>query len=94
MFNGSIDGVGPRYCPSIEDKVNKFTDKPSHPVFLEPEGWRTNELYVQGMSTSLPFDVQEAALRTIPALRNVAVTRFGYAVEYDAVDPNELTVHA
>jgi tRNA uridine 5-carboxymethylaminomethyl modification enzyme len=90
MFNGSIEGVGPRYCPSIEDKVNKFADKPSHPVFLEPEGWRTNELYVQGMSTSLPFDVQEAALRTIPALRNVAVTRFGYAVEYDAVDPNEL----
>ena len=90
MFNGSIDGVGPRYCPSIEDKVNKFIDKPSHPVFLEPEGWRTNELYVQGMSTSLPFDVQEAALRTIPALRNVTVTRFGYAVEYDSVDPNEL----
>ena len=90
MFNGSIEGVGPRYCPSIEDKVSKFADKTSHPIFLEPEGWRTNELYVQGMSTSLPFDVQEAALRAIPALRDVTVTRFGYAVEYDAVDPNEL----
>jgi tRNA uridine 5-carboxymethylaminomethyl modification enzyme len=90
MFNGSIEGVGPRYCPSIEDKVNKFADKPSHPIFLEPEGWRTNELYVQGMSTSLPFDVQERALRVIPALRDAKITRYGYAVEYDAVDPNEL----
>ncbi len=91
MFNGAIDGVGPRYCPSIEDKVHRFEDKESHPVFLEPEGWRTTELYVQGMSTSLPTDVQEAALRTIPALRNVRITRFGYAVEYDAVDANELS---
>lgn len=90
MFNGSIQGVGPRYCPSIEDKVAKFTDKPCHPIFLEPEGWRTNELYVQGMSTSLPFDVQERALRAIPALRRALITRFGYAVEYDAVDPSEL----
>jgi tRNA uridine 5-carboxymethylaminomethyl modification enzyme len=91
MFNGSIEGVGPRYCPSIEDKVAKFIDKPSHPIFLEPEGWRTNELYVQGMSTSLPFDVQERALRSIPALREAVITRYGYAVEYDAVDPSELT---
>lgn len=91
MFNGSIEGIGPRYCPSIEDKVARFADKPTHPIFLEPEGWRTAELYVQGMSTSLPFDVQDAALRTIPALRNARVTRYGYAVEYDAVDPNELT---
>jgi tRNA uridine 5-carboxymethylaminomethyl modification enzyme len=91
MFNGSIEGIGPRYCPSVEDKVAKFGDKPSHPIFLEPEGWRTTELYVQGMSTSLPQDVQEAALRTIPALRNAKVTRYGYAVEYDAVDPCELT---
>lgn len=90
MFNGSIEGIGPRYCPSVEDKVARFGDKPSHPIFLEPEGWRTAELYVQGMSTSLPFDVQDAALRTIPALRDVRVTRYGYAVEYDAIDPSEL----
>jgi tRNA uridine 5-carboxymethylaminomethyl modification enzyme len=91
MFNGLIEGVGPRYCPSIEDKVARFVDKDEHPIFLEPEGWRTNELYVQGMSTSLPFDVQEQALRMIPGLERVAVTRFGYAVEYDAVDPNSLS---
>jgi tRNA uridine 5-carboxymethylaminomethyl modification enzyme len=90
MFNGSIEGIGPRYCPSIEDKVARFIDKSSHPIFIEPEGWRTAELYVQGFSTSLPFDVQDAALRTIPALRDVRVTRYGYAVEYDAVDPDEL----
>lgn len=91
MFNGAIDGVGPRYCPSIEDKVHRFGDKDSHPVFLEPEGWRTTELYVQGMSTSLPADIQEAALRTIPALRDARITRYGYAVEYDAVEATELT---
>ncbi len=90
MYNGSIDGVGPRYCPSIEDKVGRFAEKNAHPIFLEPEGWRSGELYVQGMSTSLPPDVQEAALRTIPALRHARITRFGYAVEYDAVDPSEL----
>jgi tRNA uridine 5-carboxymethylaminomethyl modification enzyme len=90
MFNGSIEGIGPRYCPSVEDKVARFGEKSSHPIFLEPEGWRTAELYVQGMSTSLPFDVQDAALRTIPALRDVRVTRYGYAVEYDAIDPSEL----
>jgi tRNA uridine 5-carboxymethylaminomethyl modification enzyme len=90
MFNGSIEGIGPRYCPSVEDKVARFGDKSSHPIFLEPEGWRTAELYVQGMSTSLPFDVQDAALRTIPALRDARVTRYGYAVEYDAIDPSEL----
>lgn len=90
MFNGSIEGVGPRYCPSIEDKVARFTGKDEHPIFLEPEGWQTNELYVQGMSTSLPADVQLAALRLIPGLERVAITRFGYAVEYDAVDANEL----
>jgi tRNA uridine 5-carboxymethylaminomethyl modification enzyme len=90
MFNGSIEGVGPRYCPSIEDKVARFADKEAHPIFLEPEGWRTNELYVQGMSTSLPFDIQQAALRMIEGLERVVITRFGYAVEYDAVDPNEL----
>jgi len=91
MFNGSIEGIGPRYCPSIEDKVSRFADKKSHPIFLEPEGWRTTELYVQGMSTSLPPDVQFEALRSIPALSDVNITRFGYAVEYDAIDPAELT---
>jgi tRNA uridine 5-carboxymethylaminomethyl modification enzyme len=90
MFNGSIEGIGPRYCPSIEDKVARFTEKSSHPVFLEPEGWRTTELYVQGMSTSLPFDVQDRALRAIPGLKDVRITRYGYAVEYDAIDPSEL----
>jgi tRNA uridine 5-carboxymethylaminomethyl modification enzyme len=90
MFNGTIKGAGPRYCPSIEDKVARFAGKDAHPIFLEPEGWGTNELYVQGMSTSLPFDVQRAALRMVPGLEQVEITRFGYAVEYDAVDPNEL----
>jgi len=90
MFNGSIEGIGPRYCPSIEDKVYRFADKPSHPIFLEPEGWRSAEFYVQGLSTSLPADVQEAVMRAIPALREARITRYGYAVEYDAVDPNEL----
>ena len=91
MFNGAINGVGPRYCPSIEDKVVRFPDKREHGLFLEPEGWRTYEMYVQGANTSLPVDVQSAMLRTIPALRDVRITRYGYAVEYDAVDPNELT---
>ncbi len=91
MFNGSIDGVGPRYCPSIEDKVARFVDKESHPIFLEPEGWRTTEYYVQGMSTSLPPEIQELAIRTIPGMRRARLTRYGYAVEYDAVDPIELS---
>ena len=91
MFNGSINGIGPRYCPSIEDKVARFADKESHPVFLEPEGWRTSEYYVQGMSTSLPPEIQEAAIRTIPGMANARLTRYGYAVEYDAVDPGELS---
>jgi tRNA uridine 5-carboxymethylaminomethyl modification enzyme len=91
MFNGSIEGAGPRYCPSIEDKVARYRDKDEHPVFLEPEGWQSNELYVQGMSTSLPADVQIAALRAIHGLESVEITRYGYAVEYDAVDANQLT---
>lgn len=91
MHNGSIEGVGPRYCPSIEDKVSRFRDKPSHGFFLEPEGWRTAELYVQGANTSLPQDVQLAFLRTIPALHNVSISRYGYAVEYDAIDSSELS---
>lgn len=91
MFNGSIEGVGPRYCPSIEDKVMRFPHKSSHGLFLEPEGWRTYEVYVQGANTSLPADVQQALLRTIPALSDVRITRYGYAVEYDAIEPTELT---
>lgn len=91
MFNGGIDGVGPRYCPSIEDKVGRFRDKSSHTVFLEPEGWQTSEYYVQGMSTSLPFDVQDDVVHSIPGLTRSVITRYGYAVEYDAIDPSELT---
>ncbi|MEO5951910.1 MAG: FAD-dependent oxidoreductase, partial [Chloroflexia bacterium] len=91
MFNGSIEGVGPRYCPSIEDKIHRFADKTSHQLFLEPEGWRTNEVYVQGCSTSLPEDAQWALIRSIPALRNAEIMRIGYAVEYDAVPPSEIT---
>ena len=92
MFNGSIEGVGPRYCPSIEDKVARFGEKSFHPVFLEPEGWRSLELYVQGMSTSLPPEVQDQAIRTIDGLSRAVITRYGYAVEYDAIDPAELTL--
>jgi tRNA uridine 5-carboxymethylaminomethyl modification enzyme len=92
MYNGSITGTGPRYCPSIEDKVIRFRQKSAHGLFLEPEGWRTTELYVQGANTSLPHDVQAQFLRTIPALRDVSITRFGYAVEYDAIDSSELTL--
>lgn len=91
MFNGSIDGIGPRYCPSIEDKVARFADKVSHPIFLEPEGWRTTEYYVQGMSTSLPPEIQEEAIRTVPGMGQARLTRYGYAVEYDAIDPVEIS---
>jgi tRNA uridine 5-carboxymethylaminomethyl modification enzyme len=91
MYGGFIEGTGPRYCPSIEDKVVRFADKESHQVFLEQEGWDTNELYVQGMSTSLPAEVQLAFLRTMPGLEDVEMVRPGYAVEYDAVQPTELT---
>ncbi|MEO6456793.1 MAG: tRNA uridine-5-carboxymethylaminomethyl(34) synthesis enzyme MnmG [Chloroflexia bacterium] len=91
MFNGMIEGVGPRYCPSIEDKIHRFADKESHQLFLEPEGWRTNEVYVQGCSTSLPEEAQWKLIRSIPALRNAELMRIGYAVEYDAVPPSEIT---
>ena len=87
MFNGSIEGIGPRYCPSIEDKIVRFADKESHQLFLEPEGLRTREIYVQGANTSLPEEVQLAMLRAIPALRQAEILRAGYAVEYDFAPP-------
>ncbi len=90
MYNGSIEGAGPRYCPSIEDKVGRFADKTSHPVFIEPEGWRSHEVYVQGLSTSLPADVQQDVVQSIVGLENARITRYGYAVEYDALDATEL----
>ncbi len=90
MFTGVIEGVGPRYCPSIEDKVNRFADKDSHQIFLEPEGLTTHEFYPNGISTSLPFDIQLAAVRSMAGLANAHILRPGYAIEYDYFDPREL----
>jgi tRNA uridine 5-carboxymethylaminomethyl modification enzyme len=90
MFTGVIEGVGPRYCPSIEDKVNRFADKDSHQIFLEPEGLTTNEFYPNGISTSLPFDIQLAAVRSMTGLANAHILRPGYAIEYDYFDPRGL----
>ncbi len=90
MYSGMIKGTGPRYCPSIEDKVVRFHDKPRHQIFLEPEGRNTQEVYVQGLSTSLPEDVQREILKTIPGLENVQMMRTGYAIEYDAIVPTQL----
>ena len=90
LFSGVIDGVGPRYCPSIEDKVVRFPDKGRHQIFIEPEGLNTDEYYVSGLSTSLPYDVQIKMARTVAGLENVEIMRPGYAIEYDCVDPEEL----
>jgi len=90
LYSGQIEGIGPRYCPSIEDKFVKFPDKARHQLFLEPEGLDTNEVYINGMSTSMPVDVQEAVLASIPGLERAEMIRPGYAIEYDAIDPREL----
>jgi tRNA uridine 5-carboxymethylaminomethyl modification enzyme len=90
MYSGQIEGRGPRYCPSIEDKITRFADKDSHQIFLEPEGWENQEIYPNGISTSMPIDVQMAFLRSIAGLEHVRVLRPGYAIEYDYIDPTEL----
>ncbi|MFV0396093.1 MAG: tRNA uridine-5-carboxymethylaminomethyl(34) synthesis enzyme MnmG [Coprobacillaceae bacterium] len=90
MYSGIVKGIGPRYCPSIEDKIVKFADKPQHQIFLEPESNEMNTIYVQGVSTSLPHDVQEEMIRTIPGLENCKIIKYAYAIEYDAIDPLQL----
>ena len=90
LFGGQIEGIGPRYCPSIEDKINRFADKERHQLFVEPEGIDTDEMYIQGMSSSLPEDVQEAFYKTIPGLENIRIVRPAYAIEYDCIDPQDL----
>jgi len=90
LFGGQIEGIGPRYCPSIESKIDRFKDKERHQLFVEPEGLSTDEMYLQGMSTSLPEDVQEAFYKTIPGLENIRITRSAYAIEYDCIDPLDM----
>lgn len=91
MFNGAIQSTGPRYCPSIEDKINRFKERDRHQIFVEPEGWKTVEIYVNGFSTSLPDDVQQRALRSIPGFENALIFRPGYAIEYDYFPPTQLS---
>ena len=93
MYSGKIDATGPRYCPSVEDKVVRFSENPSHQLFLEPEGHQTQEVYVNGISTSLPRDVQDKMFRLIPGLENATIMRYGYAVEYDFCPPTQLWSH-
>ena len=90
MFNGSISGLGPRYCPSIEDKINRFAERERHQIFVEPEGWKTVEMYINGFSTSLPEDIQEKAIRLIPGFKQAKIFRPGYAIEYDFFPPTQL----
>jgi tRNA uridine 5-carboxymethylaminomethyl modification enzyme len=90
MFTGQIEGVGPRYCPSIEDKVNRFRERPRHQLFVEPQTLEANEYYINGLSTSLPTDVQRAMIHSIPGLENARIVRYGYAIEYDFIQPTEL----
>ena len=90
MFTGSIEGVGPRYCPSVEDKVVRFADKNSHQIFVEPEGLTTDLIYPNGISTSMPADVQEKFVRSIAGFENAKITQPGYAIEYDYFDPRDL----
>ena len=91
MFTGRIKGVGPRYCPSIEDKINRFSERDRHQIFVEPEGWNTVEVYVNGFSTSLPEHIQNQALKLIPGFENVKMFRPGYAIEYDYFPPTQLS---
>ena len=91
MYQGRIEGVGPRYCPSIEDKINRFAERERHQLFVEPEGWNTVEIYVNGFSTSLPEDVQNQALRMVPGFEKCKIFRPGYAIEYDFFPPTQLT---
>src|SRR5437764_4498929 len=91
MFTGRIGGVGPRYCPSIEDKINRFAERDRHQLFVEPEGWDTVEIYVNGFSTSLPEEIQYEALRSVPGFEHVRFFRPGYAIEYDFFPPTQLS---
>jgi tRNA uridine 5-carboxymethylaminomethyl modification enzyme len=91
LFSGQIEGVGPRYCPSIEDKINRFRDKERHHLFIEPQTWENTEVYVNGMSTSLPPDVQRDMIHSVAGMENARITRYGYAIEYDYINPTDLT---